>query len=176
MATNKDKEKEQEQLQEQGQEKEQGQEGNTSSTPDPIEEAKKEAQAILNEAKTILEAANAEAAKIVKDGTEAAEKIKAEAEAAAAQAHSGETETTEKKDDPMEELVDYIAPLIVGKEDQTIFVQVNGENIRIQRGKKVRIKRKFKEVLDQSAEQEMAAYAYMEKVQRDSAKAAADLN
>lgn len=166
MATNKDKEKEQGQLQEQGQE----------TNSDPIEEAKKKAQAILDEAKTILDAANTEAAKIVKDGTKAAEKIKAEAEAAAMQVHSGETESTEKKDDPMEELVDYIAPLIVGKEDQTIFVQVNGENIRIQRGKKVRIKRKFKEVLDQSAEQEMAAYAFMEKVQRDSAKAAADLN
>lgn len=173
MATNKDKEKEQEQLQEQGQEN-QEQEGNTSL--DPIEEAKKKAQAILDEAKTILDAANTEAAKIVKNGTEAAEKIKAEAEAAAMQAHSGDTETTEEETDPMEELVDYIAPLIVGKEDQAIFVQVNGENIRIQRGKKVRIKRKFKEVLDQSAEQEMAAYAFMEKVQRDSAKAAADLN
>lgn len=165
MATNKDKEKEQEQLQEQGQEqKEQGQEDNTMTADELIEKARQEAQAILKDA----EKKNAEAQAIL-------EKVK-KAEAAAAQAHSGETETIEKKDDPMEELVDYIAPLIVGKDDQPIFVQVNGENIRIQRGKKVRIKRKFKEVLDQSVEQEMAAYAFMEKVQRDSAKAAADLN
>lgn len=166
MATNKDKEKEQEQLQEQGQEN-QEQEDNTSL--DPIEEAKKQAQAILDAAKE-------QAAKIVADGAEEAAKIKAEAEAAAvAQAHA-EKKSPKEETDPMEELVDYIAPLIVGKEDQAIFCQVNGENIRIQRGKKVRIKRKFKEVLDQSAEQEMAAYAFMEKVQRDSAKAAADLN
>lgn len=160
MATNKDKEKEQEQGQEQ--------ETNTSTTPDPIKEAQEQAQAILAAAKE-------QAAKIVEDGTEEAAKIKAEAHVAAFQAHA-EKKSPKEETDPMEELVDYIAPLIVGKEDQAIFCQVNGENIRIQRGKKVRIKRKFKEVLDQSAEQEMAAYAFMEKVQRDSAKAAADLN
>lgn len=77
--------------------------------------------------------------------------------------------------DDMEELVEYTAPVILGKDDQTIFCQVNGENIRIQRGKRVMIKRKFKNVLEQSAEQEMAAFTYMENVQRGSAKAMADL-
>lgn len=165
MATNKDKEKELEQLQEQGQE---NQEQETNTT-DPIKEAQEQAKAILAAAKE-------QAAKIVEDGAEEAAKIKAEAHVAAIQANAEEKKPPKEEADPMEELVDYIAPLIVGKEDQAIFVQVNGENIRIQRGKKVRIKRKFKEVLDQSAEQEMAAYAFMEKVQRDSAKAAADLN
>lgn len=79
------------------------------------------------------------------------------------------------RSDDMEELVDYMAPLIMGKSDQTIFCQVNGENIRLQRGKMVKIKRKFKEVLDQSAQQEMAAYAFMEQAQRGSANALADL-
>lgn len=78
-------------------------------------------------------------------------------------------------DDPNEELVDYIAPVILGKADQTIFCQVNGENIRIKRGVHVKIKRKFKLVLDQSTEQEMAAYSYMEKAQKGSAKAIAEL-
>lgn len=78
-------------------------------------------------------------------------------------------------DDDMEELVEYTAPVILGKDDQTIFCQVNGENIRIQRGKRVMIKRKFKNVLEQSAEQEMAAFTYMENAQRGSAKAMADL-
>lgn len=79
-------------------------------------------------------------------------------------------------DDPMEELVDYMAPVILGKADQTIFCQVNGENIRIKRGEKVKIKRKFKEVLDNAEAQEMAAYAYMEGAQRGSSRALADLN
>lgn len=82
---------------------------------------------------------------------------------------------TKSENDPMEELVDYFAPVILGKADQTIFCQVNGENIRIKRGVPVKIKRKFKMVLDQSAEQEMAAYAFMEEAQRGSAKALADL-
>ena len=79
-------------------------------------------------------------------------------------------------DDPMEELVGYMAPVILGKADQTIFCQVNGENIRIKRGEKVKIKRKVKEVLDNAEAQEMAAYAYMEGAQRGSSKALADLN
>lgn len=79
-------------------------------------------------------------------------------------------------EDDMEELVDYMAPVILGKADQTIFCQVNGENIRIKRGEKVKIKRKFKEVLDNAEAQEMAAYAYMEGAQRGSSRALADLN
>ncbi len=78
--------------------------------------------------------------------------------------------------DNPEELVEYMAPVILGKTDQTVFSQVNGENIRIQRGKTVKIKRKFKEVLDHAAQQEMAAFAYMEDAQKSSSKALADLN
>lgn len=89
---------------------------------------------------------------------------------------TGEAKTERVQTDPAEELVEYMAPVILGKADQTLFVQVNGENIRIQRGKRVMIKRKFKEVLDHSAEQEMAAYAYMNEAQNGSAKALADLN
>lgn len=86
-------------------------------------------------------------------------------------------ETTEAKEDidPMEELVDYMAPVILGKEDRPVFCQVNGENILIQRGVPVRIKRKFKLVLDQSFEQEMKAHAYMKAAQNGSAKALADI-
>ena len=88
-----------------------------------------------------------------------------------------DAEATAPKDtmDPMEELVDYMAPVILGKEDQAVFCQVNGENIRIKRGVPVRIKRKFKLVLDQSFEQEMKAYAYMKEAQKGSAKALADI-
>lgn len=87
-------------------------------------------------------------------------------------------ETVEERIDSFpdpEELVEYMAPVIMGKEDQTVFCQVNGENIRIRRGVKVRIKRKFVEVLDHAAQQEMAAFAYMNEAQKGSGKALADL-
>lgn len=77
--------------------------------------------------------------------------------------------------DAGEELVEYMAPVILGKADRSIFVSVNGENVRIQRGKKVSIKRKFVEVLEHAAEQEVAAEAYMDAAQKGSAKALADM-
>ena len=158
MATNKNKEKEKEQTPAPA--APDTAEAPASPTVDPTEEAKKQAQAIID-------AANAEAAKIVSD----AKKQVAVTGNAQAQAEP----ETKSENDPMEELVDYFAPVILGKADQTIFCQVNGENIRIKRGVPVKIKRKFKMVLDQSAEQEMAAYAFMEEAQRGSAKALADL-
>lgn len=87
-----------------------------------------------------------------------------------------ETKKAAPKSEDPEELVDYSAPVILGKADQTIYVAVNGENIRIKRGVQVKIKRKFKEVLDNADKQEMAAYQYMEAAQNGSAKAIADLN
>lgn len=103
-----------------------------------------------------------------KDKTEAATEATAEVESKTAEVHT--------ENDPMEELVEYTAPVILGKADQTIFVGVNGENIRIQRGVTVKIKRKFKEVLDNAEKQEMSAYSYMAEAQKGSAKALADLN
>ena len=156
MATNKNKDKEREQAPAPA--APDTAEAPASPTVDPTEEAKKQAQAIID-------AANAEAAKIASD---------AKKQAAVTGNAQAEPET-KSENDPMEELVDYFAPVILGKADQTIFCQVNGENIRIKRGVPVKIKRKFKMVLDQSAEQEMAAYAFMEEAQRGSAKALADL-
>ena len=61
--------------------------------------------------------------------------------------------------DPMEEYVDYTAPLGADPEhSRPIIVAVNGESIRIQRGETVSIKRKFVEVLRNAQAQEMAAY------------------
>lgn len=156
MATNKSKDKEKEQTPAPA--APDTAEAPASHTVDPTEEAKKQAQAIID-------AANAEADKIVSN---------AKKQAAVTGNARAEPET-KSEDDPMEELVDYFAPVILGKADQTIFCQVNGENIRIKRGVPVKIKRKFKMVLDQSAEQEMAAYAFMEEAQKGSAKALADL-
>ena len=90
-------------------------------------------------------------------------------------AETKKNQAEEAVTDPMEELVEYMAPVILGKEDQTVFCQVNEENIRMRRGEAVTIKRKFKLVLDQSAQKEMAAFAYMSAAQKGSAKALADL-
>jgi len=57
-----------------------------------------------------------------------------------------------------------------------VFVAVNGENCRIQRGKPVRIKRKFALVLDQGREQDVLAAENAEKQQQDYAQQARALN
>lgn len=67
-----------------------------------------------------------------------------------------------------EDLVDYTAPLLPGGVDGSVFCAVNGETIRIQRGKSVKIKRKFVEVLENAAKQELEAYRYMRAAQKSS--------
>lgn len=65
-------------------------------------------------------------------------------------------------DDSAEEIVMYTAPLGADPEHSApIFVAVNGESIRIQRGATVPIKRKFLWVLQQAQDQELAAYRSM---------------
>ena len=73
------------------------------------------------------------------------------------------------------ELVEYTAPLLGSPNKKDILVSVNGETVRIKRGVPVKIKRKFLNVLHQSAEQEMAAYLAMQRAQAQSRKAMANL-
>lgn len=75
------------------------------------------------------------------------------------------SETKNKSFDP-EELVDFTAPMDPAGEKRDILLAVNGETVRIQRGAKVRIKRKFLEIWDNAAAQTMAARAAMEKAQK----------
>lgn len=85
---------------------------------------------------------------------------------------------TEKKAkaayDP-EELVEYTAPLAGMEKRRDILVAVNGETIRIKRGRTVKIKRKFKEALDNAARQEYAAYMAAADAAKQGAKATAEL-
>lgn len=69
------------------------------------------------------------------------------------------------KTDPMEELVDFTAPMDPAGEKRDVLISVNGETIRVQRGSTVRIKRKFLEVWENANKQAMAARAAMEKAQ-----------
>ena len=65
--------------------------------------------------------------------------------------------TEEVKIDPMEELVEYTAPLLPDLKKQEVICAVNGEIIRVQRGETVKIKRKFVKALERAAKQEVAA-------------------
>lgn len=78
-----------------------------------------------------------------------------------------------KKQDPNEELVDYMAPLMGSATRKEVVVGVNGELIRIKRGVRVKIKKKFYRVLQQAADQELAAYRTMERAQEQGKRAVA---
>lgn len=58
--------------------------------------------------------------------------------------------------DPMEELVEIMLFKDNGKYKDDVFVAVNGQNCVVQRGKPVKIKRKFAEVLRQSMDQDVS--------------------
>lgn len=80
-----------------------------------------------------------------------------------------------KKQGPNEELVDYMAPLMGSATRKEVVVGVNGELIRIKRGVRVKIKKKFYRVLQQAADQELAAYRTMERAQEQGKRAVARL-
>lgn len=80
-----------------------------------------------------------------------------------------------KKQDPNEDLVDYMAPLMGSATRKEVVVGVNGELIRIKRGVRVKIKKKFYRVLQQAADQELAAYRTMERAQEQGKRAVAQL-
>lgn len=126
---------------------------------------KAEAETAEAQAPAVTDAA-AEAEKIIADAKAEAAKIVAEAEAKA----EAVAEAPEAKGDPMEELVDYTAPLLPNMKRRDVFVAVNGETLRIQRGVPVKIKRKFYEALQNAAKQEYAAYESRVQIQKQSEK------
>jgi len=117
-------------------------------------------------AANIIAEAEAKAAAIV---AEAEAKAQAKADAAA------EAEGAAPKVDPMEELVDYTAPLLPNLKKRDILVGVNGETLRIKRGVPVKIKRKFYEALQNAAAQEFAALEARQEIQKQGEKALASM-
>ena len=73
-----------------------------------------------------------------------------------------------------EELVDYVAPLTT-PDAKPIFIGVNGETIRIQRGVPVKIKRKFYLALMDAQAQELAAFKAQRAAQEAATKSLADM-
>ena len=87
-----------------------------------------------------------------------------------------ENKVTEVKLPDMEELVEYTAPIIPGvKKQKPVVVGVNGEIIRIQRGKAVKIKRKFVEVLENANAQTMSIYETIDETKRQGEKPIAEM-
>ena len=66
-------------------------------------------------------------------------------------------------------------PLMGSATRKEVVVGVNGELIRIKRGVRVKIKKKFYRVLQQAADQELAAYRTMERAQEQGKRAVARL-
>lgn len=130
-------------------------------TPGPTASAEEVAAGIIAEAE-------AKAAAIV---AEAEAKAKAKAEAAA----EAEDQPAPPKVDPMEELVDYTAPLLPNLKKRDILVGVNGETLRIKRGVPVKIKRKFFNALQNAAQQEFAAMETRQEIQKQGEKPLASM-
>lgn len=95
----------------------------------------------------MLAQAKAEAQRIVDDAKAAVEGKKTEEEAKKAA-------EAKKLADYMEEYVEVYLFKDNNKYKDDVFVAVNGENCVIKRGERVKVKRKFAEVLDHSAHQD----------------------
>jgi hypothetical protein len=74
-----------------------------------------------------------------------------------------------------EELVEVKLFKDTGKYKDDVFVGVNGENCVIQRGERVKIKRKFAEVLDHSEHQDYETSLMIEQKSREGAKALSEM-
>ena len=92
----------------------------------------------------MLAAAEATAAKIVEDAKAAVGKTASGMSAEEMAAHKAE----------MGELVDIKLFKDTGKYKDDVFVSCNGETVAIKRGERVKIKRKFAEILDNSEHQD----------------------
>ena len=104
-----------------------------------------------------LEAIKAEIAKMIDDARAEANSIIDEAKKQATDIKRGGPvlSTEEKKvDDYWNEEVEIQLFKDKGRYSDDVYVAVNGENCLIQRGKPVKVKRKFAEVLRQSMEQD----------------------
>ena len=115
-----------------------------------IEEAKAEAEAIISGAK--------EQAKAIADGK------------------SVMSEEDQKVDDYWNEEVEIQLFKDNGKYKDDVYVAVNGVNCLIQRGKPVKVKRKFAEVLRQSLEQDNETADMIRELESDYEKRSKELN
>lgn len=73
---------------------------------------------------------------------------------------------SEKKLEPMEELVDFTAPFDPADSRGEVLLGVNGQVVRVKRGESVRIKRKFLQAWENANAQAAAARAVMDQARQ----------
>ena len=109
------------------------------------------------ELKELLEAAKAEAEKIINDAKKVADDIKN-----AAQTSKAKNIVVLQNTSDNEDLVEVELFKDSGKYKDDVFVAVNGERIQIARGEKVLIKKKFFKVLEASRKQDIATARFIQ--------------
>ena len=126
-----------------------------------------------------LEAIKAQIAKMLADAKAEAVAIinnaKDQANAAAA-GKPGMSEEAKKANEYWNEEVEIQLFKDGGKYKDDVYVAVNGQNCLIQRGKPVKVKRKFAEVLRQSLEQDNETADMIRELESDYEKRAKELN
>lgn len=126
-----------------------------------------------------LEAIKAQIAKLIEDAKAEAEAIVSGAKEKAAKIAEGKsvmTEEEQKTDDYWNEEVEIQLFKDGGKYKDDVYVAVNGQNCLIQRGKPVKVKRKFAEVLRQSLEQDNETADMIRELESEYEKRAKELN
>ena len=126
-----------------------------------------------------LEAMKAQIAKMIEDAKAEAEAIINNAKEQAKAVAEGKpvmSEEAKKVDDYWNEEVEIQLFKDNGKYKDDVYVAVNGQNCLIQRGKPVKVKRKFAEVLRQSLEQDNETADMIRELESDSEKRAKELN
>ena len=101
-----------------------------------------------------LAAVQAEIAKMLADAKAEAAKIVEDAKMATAPAGNMTAEELKEHKAYMNELVEIKLFKDTGKYKDDVFVSCNGETVAIKRGERVKIKRKFAEILDNSEHQD----------------------
>ena len=120
---------------------------------------------VAEQIKAMLEEAKAEAKRIVD-----------EAKASVKGGRTPEEEAKRKEAIAKgEELVEVQLFKDGGKYQDDVFVSVNGENVVIKRGERVKIKRKFAKVLENSMRQDIIVADMIAKAKEQSKKSTADL-
>lgn len=116
----------------------------------------------------MLEEAKAEAAAIISDAKEQAKAV--------ADGKNTVSEEAKKVNDYWNEEVEIQLFKDSGKYKDDVYVAVNGENCLIQRGKPVKVKRKFAEVLRQSLEQDNETADMIRELESEYEKRSKELN
>lgn len=137
--------------------------------------AKKEAETVEKDV-TLAEVKEQVAAILAEAQKEADRIIEAARNASGSNAVSKERAAEIEADKARgEELVEIKLFKDTGKYKDDVFVGCNGETVAIKRGERVRIKRKFAEILDNSEHQDYETAQLIEKKSGEWAKASANL-